>query len=106
MNAKRVKSQKTGRVGLKCRFTNPATHRLIMFGGYDGTTPYLNDTWAYGSATNTWTELNPGGSVPSARVVSAMVYDSLDGRVILFGGWDGTAGTAGLDDTWAFTPTR
>ena len=49
---------------------DPTSGRLIMFGGYagnDGGTG-LNDTWAYDPTANTWTELNPSGTLPSARV--------------------------------------
>ena len=47
-----------------------------------------------------WTDLSPfAGGPPSARYISAMVYDAYDHYVLLFGGY----GSGGLDsDTWTF----
>ncbi len=56
---------------------DPATHRLIMFGGFDGTETRFGDTWAYDPAANTWSELSPTGTLPPARAGSQMVYDCL-----------------------------
>ena len=81
---------------------DPGTHRLIMFGGYDGTTPYLNDTWAYDPAANAWTELSPSGTVPVARTGPVMAYDPSSRRMIMFGGSCGEA--ENLNDTWAYDP--
>jgi N-acetylneuraminic acid mutarotase len=52
------------------------------------------------AATGTWTNLNPTGATPPARASHAMVYDSTDSKVILFGGWE----TADFSDTWAYDP--
>jgi N-acetylneuraminic acid mutarotase len=71
---------------------------VVLFGGYDGS-GLLNDTWAYDPAANTWTELAPTGDAPSARGNHRMVFDASAGRVVLFGGFDGTAELA---DTWAY----
>ena len=50
--------------------------RMIMFGGRSGETDFLNDTWAYDPAANTWAELlQPTGSLPPARGQPAMAYD-------------------------------
>ncbi len=78
--------------------------KVIMFGGIlksDG--DQLKDTWAYDAAAKTWTELQPTGASPSARSSFSMVYDDLDQKIILFGGWD-KAGSAHLSDTWAYDP--
>jgi N-acetylneuraminic acid mutarotase len=74
--------------------------KIVLFGGYDGTSE-VGDTWSYDPAANTWTDLKPDGSVPSARKAAAMAYDPVSGRVILFGGYDGSSV---LDDTWAYDP--
>ncbi len=73
--------------------------QVILFGGYDGS--LVSDTWAYDRVANTWTKLDPLGTVPSARGNHRMVYDSASGQVILFGGYDGGAD---LYDTWAYDP--
>jgi N-acetylneuraminic acid mutarotase len=73
---------------------------LIVFGGYDGS-GYLGDTWIYDLAEDAWTNLAPAGASPAARDGHALVYDPASGRVILFGGWDGTTQ---FGDTWAYDP--
>jgi N-acetylneuraminic acid mutarotase len=79
--------------------------KAILFGGYvDASGAYLNDTWAYDPAANTWTNLNPAGEVPLARAWHPMVYDPGAGKVILFGGCANDSG-ADFDDTWAYDPT-
>ena len=79
--------------------------KVILFGGI-GADRILNDTWAYDPATNTWTNLNPSGDVPSARDAHTMVYDSANGRVILFGGDTGRTDTSvSPNDTWAYDPS-
>lgn len=78
--------------------------QVILFGGVDSIrgSSWLNDTWAYDSATNTWTELFPDGGLPSARCGHSMVYDPGTGRVLMFGGLDSTY--AVLNDDWAYDP--
>ena len=80
---------------------DPASGRVILFGGTnDSTDNCTDDTWSFDLATQTWTNLNPNGPGPYARGWSSMVYDSVAGKVILFGGWGGSI----LDDTWAYDP--
>jgi N-acetylneuraminic acid mutarotase len=81
---------------------DPVTKKLIVFGGYDGTT-YYNDTWAYDVADNTWTALTPSGVAPAARQGHSLVYDPASKKMILFGGY---SGTAQFNDTWAYDPAR
>jgi N-acetylneuraminic acid mutarotase len=84
------------------------TGKVILFGGYDG--GFLDDTWAYDPAANTWTELKPSGETPPGRYGQCMVYDPASAKVILFGGdrpWVNPAGrttTYSLDDLWAYDP--
>ena len=80
---------------------DPASGQVILFGGETVDGDVFGDTWAYDPASNTWTELDPAGDLPSPRSGHAMVYDSLGARMILFGGW---GGDFGLDDTWAYDP--
>jgi N-acetylneuraminic acid mutarotase len=79
-----------------------ARRQVLLFGGYaeDGTR--LNDLWAYDPAANTWTELEPTGSLPARRNGSSLVYSSSTGLIILFGGYHGAAW---LNDTWAYDPS-
>jgi hypothetical protein len=68
----------------------------VLFGGQTGI-PFgqgvLGDTWTYDGST--WTQLPIAG--PSPRSFVKMVYDSVRGRIVLFGGWNGTQM---VDDTW------
>ena len=77
---------------------DPDTGKVILFGGIDKSAP-LGDTWLYDPAANTWTNLQPGGTTPSARSGHAMVYDPEAKKVVLFGGKDSTGL---LDDTWTY----
>ncbi len=76
---------------------DPSSGQIILFSGH-GAGGYLDDTWAYDSTNNTWTEVTPTLS-PSARNGGAMAYDPSSGRLILFGGYDGTNDLA---DMWGY----
>ncbi|MHA2233199.1 MAG: Kelch repeat-containing protein, partial [Candidatus Hodarchaeales archaeon] len=76
---------------------DPVNQKTILFGGMsEGIVG--DDFWAYDSATNTWTELNPPLK-PDARYGHTMVYDLANQKVILFGGNHPTGYKA---DTWAY----
>ena len=72
--------------------------KVILFGGLMSGSGYLNGTWAYDYASNSWTNRTPTSSPPS-RSNHALAYDASAGKVILFGGWDGNNS---LNDTWAY----
>lgn len=78
---------------------DPHGDRMIVFGGsHNGTR--LNDTWALTlSDPPTWTQLPLQDPLPSARYHHEAVYDQRGGRMIVFGGWDGSH----LSDVWALT---
>jgi hypothetical protein len=85
---------------------------VMLYGGKGGssTTGILEDTWVWGTVSQTWTKLTPA-TVPSGRYGAADGYISTDGvsaftgGVVMFGGqnplynlletwlWDGTAQT-------------
>ncbi len=88
-----------------------ARGRIVLFGGREqlglatGEVNDLGDTWAY--ANGDWTELNPA-TTPGPRQLSAMAYDSVRDRMVLYGGF--TVGTDGItpttkSDTWEFDGT-
>ena len=80
---------------------DPSTQKVILFGG--GTLMgAFNDLWAYDSAANTWTELEPSGELPPPRADGTMTYDPLSRRMMLFGGNDLVGGF--FADLWALTP--
>jgi N-acetylneuraminic acid mutarotase len=78
--------------------------KSIIFGGYGNYPEIFNDTWSYDVSSNVWTELDVK-TKPNNRVGHAMTYDSINQKVIMFGG-------AGLDldnpynDTWVYDYTR
>jgi hypothetical protein len=70
-----------------------ANDRMIIFGGTNtlGSSGQMNDVWVLANADGiggapTWTQLNPTGTVPSARLDASAAYDSATNRMILFGG--------------------
>ncbi|MEI6310439.1 MAG: kelch repeat-containing protein, partial [bacterium] len=72
--------------------------KVILFGGDDNSgAGRLNDTWAYDPGANSWANLNPANP-PPARRGHDMVYDTVLGNVILFGG----VGDNGFNDTWTY----
>lgn len=72
---------------------DPATHSVVLFGGFSDTG--LGETWAW-TGTD-WTEMLPSNS-PSAREGVGMAYDRDTHQVVLFGGL--TADGVLLNETW------
>jgi hypothetical protein len=81
---------------------------LVMFGGVTidsnmGTISPNKETWEWSPATGKWTNRTGTGDVPDARSGAAMVFDSLRGKFVLFGGRSG--GGYNYEDTWEWDPT-
>jgi hypothetical protein len=70
--------------------------RTVVFGGAMGSLS-TRDTWEWDG--NDWTE-STAPSSPTPRFHFAMTYDGASGRVLLFGGFDGTYNA----DTWEYGP--
>src|SRR5690349_8351796 len=62
------------------------TRKVVLFGGYDGRKD-LGDTWIWDGRALTWTQATPAHS-PKA-VTGPMVFTDFDGRVDVYGGFDG-----------------
>ena len=81
---------------------SPAIHRTVLYGGSSpvdrGTAKSyeLGDTWE--RTGSVWLQKYPAHD-PGKRGAHVMVYDSDNGRVLLFGGH---AGTTAFNDTWAY----
>ena len=82
---------------------DPVGQKVVLFGGVNAK-GRLDDTWMYDPAANTWTELEPRGPQPPVRWGHAMAYDSVSGKVILFGGYEWESGGP-RSDTWAYDAT-
>jgi len=78
---------------------DPSTGNMVLFGGYDGSGGYLNDTWTWDGTT--WTQQSPVTS-PPARYGASMAYDPATGNTVLFGG---VGSGSFLNDTWTWDGT-
>lgn len=67
---------------------------VVLFGGYDGSN--FQDTWEWDGTTQTWTDVTPVGSKPTARRNHKMAYDINRDVTVLFAGSDGSS----QQDTW------
>ncbi len=61
-----------------------ARDTVVLYGGYDNAN-YLDDTWEYDPAAQSWS-LRAPSSFPSSRAEYAMVYDTSRQRVVLYSG--------------------
>lgn len=76
-----------------------ANERMLLFGGWDGNT-FFNDLWSYDPTTDTWTEVTPTGTPPVPRAYAPAVWDSVNEKMVFFGGLD--VGFFVLDDVWSY----
>lgn len=64
-------------------------NRMVLVGGLAGTgsaPAHTSDVWALDVTTLMWTQLQPSGTAPSARVGHRVIYDAGRDRLILVGG--------------------
>ncbi len=88
----------SGRCGQVAEY-DPATKRMIVFGGGGSYTPYYgNDVWVLSNADGTsgtpkWSQLVAGGDTPVGRGREngqpASAYDPASNRLVIFGGGTG-----------------
>ena len=62
------------------------TQKVVPFGGYNGRN-YLGDTWLWNGTTSQWTQASPAHH--PKPVTGPMLFPDPNGRVDLFGGFDG-----------------
>jgi hypothetical protein len=79
---------------------DPATGKMVLFGGLHGYDTAFSDTWTFNGTT--WTRLSPA-SGPPARSDASMDYDPATGDMVLYGG--NNSGGYAQDDTWTFNGT-
>ncbi|HKQ58955.1 MAG TPA: kelch repeat-containing protein, partial [Candidatus Eisenbacteria bacterium] len=81
---------------------DPPRDRMVVFGGHDGGIGQRSNVFALSLAgTPTWTELQPTGPVPTARMYHTAIYDPLRDRMLVFGGLSGTG--IQFNDVWALS---
>jgi hypothetical protein len=79
---------------------DPATGTVVLFGGegsYGG--PTYGDTWIWNGSS--WTQVFPATS-PLPRSMASMAFDSVLGRLVLFGGSQAGSGDPDYNDAWAW----
>ena len=87
---------------------DPASNRMIIFGGRDASGNNRNDVWVLadadgeGTTPSRWIRLIADGAAgsPPARSGHSAVYDSTNNRMIIFGGCSANCAPA-LKDVWA-----
>lgn len=79
-------------------------NQIIMFGGElsGGTEADLKATWIFSSYNQTWRKLS-GINSPEGRSLHRMAYNTLTGKILLFGG-NSLVALAQFNDTWEFDP--
>jgi len=89
---------------------DPASNRMIIFGGRDASGNNRNDVWALvdatgaGSTPSRWVRLIEDGAAgsPPARSGHSAVYDSVNNRMIIFGGCSANCAPV-LNDVWVLS---
>ncbi len=77
-----------------------ATQQDVLFGGLGSQTSLEDtDTWTYSHGT--WSDAASGGTAPGERWGASMAYDSADGYLVLFGGFDAQT-RAPYPGTWIY----
>ena len=72
-------------------------HEMVVFGGYAGGV-WDNHVSALSlGATPTWRAITPAGTPPVGRNSMSAIYDVPRQRMVVFGGWTGTAYS---DEVW------
>jgi Galactose oxidase, central domain/Abnormal spindle-like microcephaly-assoc'd, ASPM-SPD-2-Hydin/Thrombospondin type 3 repeat len=85
---------------------DPATNRMIIYGGCCAPGARFGDVWVLSNAnglggTPAWTQLSPNGVTPGERDTHTAVYNPATGRMTLFAGRSCTAtGCVNLNDLW------
>jgi N-acetylneuraminic acid mutarotase len=71
----------------------------LLFGGFDGN--WQNDTWAYEMVSNKWTIQSIHKYGPPGRTMQSMAFDSRNGKVVMFGGFNAMKWSS-YNDTWTY----
>lgn len=81
-----------------------ANQRMIVFGGWDPDAGLYNDVWALRLTPGNehWTQLDLPSARPALRNWASAIYDALNQRMVLFGGYDFTQA---FSDVWVLDLT-
>jgi N-acetylneuraminic acid mutarotase len=74
--------------------------KVVLFGGQArmNGNQYFSDTWVFDMSDGQWTLMHPPIN-PSPRSGHAMTMESMDNKIVLFGGFNGISY---LNDTWVY----
>jgi hypothetical protein len=67
---------------------DPATDRVLLFGGRGASSVLWNDVWALDLASRTWNQVHTAGPPPRPRAGAGLVIDPATGRLLVAGGAD------------------
>lgn len=81
---------------------DPASGRLLMFGGESSEKAFLGDLWAFDPASRAWEELPPDGRSPPPRSQCGVVFLADRGWMLVFGG---ASEKANFYDMWFYVPS-
>jgi hypothetical protein len=87
------------RGGLGMAYDGNSQSTLIFGGCCHGEAGYSDQTWSYDGRR--WT-LRAASASPSPRSYPGMVWDTVRGQIVLFGGQDAMEGYYGFTDTWTW----
>ncbi|OGK32043.1 hypothetical protein A2956_04880 [Candidatus Roizmanbacteria bacterium RIFCSPLOWO2_01_FULL_37_57] len=78
-----------------CVVYDDLNDQLVMWGGFQGNTSKANtnDAWALSlkeGQRSQWRKLTTSGSPPQANRAHVCVYDDLNDRLVVYGGWNGS----------------
>lgn len=76
---------------------DPGLSEVVLFGGSNAAGEPLGDTWGFSHGA--WTPIPTGPLAPPPRWGASVAYDGASGRLLLFGGQNGSAQ---FSDTWLF----
>jgi N-acetylneuraminic acid mutarotase len=81
----------------------PNTNRVYVFGGFDTSFVVRDIVQIYDVATNTWVANGTPMPDPAGRYFAGAVYYPVDGRIYVFGGFDGVTFSE-QTNAWAYDP--
>lgn len=85
-----------------------SVHNILTIYAGDAGAGGFTDVWALSNAngesgTPRWHQLTPTGTPPAGRTGHTAVYDTVNNRMIIYGGINRINGTRFLNDTWVLT---
>jgi hypothetical protein len=87
-----------------CLVWDATASLFVLMGGANQATFCSDQCWTFNPTGNVWTQITwANGTGPSDRINAQMAYDSVSGRVILFGGRSASENLEATNDTWALT---